>query len=95
MDSEEDAILRLRSRAIPTMPTFPDLKSSLDGELSPGKGQQSSEDNHITSNGEKISTPSLVGPAERAVTSGTVNLLTQQLKNHRFSKFPLLGQKYD
>lgn len=64
MDSEDDAILRLRSRAIPTMPTFPDLKSSLDGELSPGKGQQSSEDNHITSNGEKISTPSLVGPAE-------------------------------
>lgn len=92
MESEDDAILRLRSRAIPTMPTFPDLKSSLDGELSPGKGQQSSEDNHITSNGEKIS---LVGPAERAVTSDTVNLLTQQLKNRRFSKFPLLGQKYD
>lgn len=79
MESGDEAVLRSRSRAIPTMPTFPDLDNSMEGELSPEKRKQGGGDDHITSNGEKISNPSLVEPRLRAVTSDTVDLLTQQM----------------
>ncbi|XP_072244794.1 sterol O-acyltransferase 1 [Leuresthes tenuis] len=51
MESKDDSFLKSRSRALPKMPSFPDLDSSLDGESSPEKDQQDNGDNHITSNG--------------------------------------------
>ncbi|XP_033476862.1 sterol O-acyltransferase 1 [Epinephelus lanceolatus] len=52
MEGEDDTVLRSRCRAIPKLPTFPDLDSSLDGDCDQEQHQQRGGDNHITSNGK-------------------------------------------
>lgn len=68
MESGDDTVLRSRFRAIPKVPIFPEL-DGLDGECSQGERQQGNGDNHITSNGERILTPSSAGLRGRTLTS--------------------------
>lgn len=54
MENRDNCLLRSRSRDAPDPSASSDLDSSVEGEPSPGRHQQG--DNHVTSNGEKVST---------------------------------------
>lgn len=54
MENGDVNVLRSRSRGAPNVSASSDLDSSLEGDPSPGRHQQG--DNHITSNGEDITT---------------------------------------
>lgn len=49
----DECLLRSRCQAIPKIPIFPNLDSTVGGERSHGEHQHGNGDNHITSNGEE------------------------------------------